>query len=867
MQNDLVALPKYLDEEARLKTLAAYDAIGTPVDSSFNRLVRLAARVLDAPVALISLVGRDMQFFIARVGIELCETRREVSFCVHALGGHDALIVLDATQDPRFCSNPLVAGEPHIRFYAGAPLVGFSGDVIGTLCVIDFKARPEFSNAQTETLKDIAALVMQQMELHRLRRVEEAAQRTQDALRTSEQQFRLLVGSVTDYALYMLSPTGMITSWNEGAQRIKGYTAEEVIGEHFSIFCTNEQRMQGVPARSLSIAVEQGRFEADAWRVRKDGSLFWANIVVVPIYGEAGELVGFAKITRDNSERHNNEERLYRLAHFDSLTQLPNRFSMNTKLEEFLEAHPAVTVLMLDLDEFKDVNDTLGHAAGDFLLKEAGSRIQACIGDRGIVGRLGGDEFAVALPGLADPLSVSETCRQLIASFRAPFRWEAEEVYVVPCIGIAMSPSHGTTSGDLFANADLALYHAKSTTQRGFSLFQPTMRQSALARRTCESELRDAVAQGELEMFFQPQVRLADRCIVGAEALLRWRHPKRGLLAPAAFLGVLDRSALAPTVGDWTIRVACGQAAAVRRLGLANFRVAVNLFGSQFRAGRLVSTVTRALDENGLPPDALELEITENIIRQHDEAVMRPLRELRSLGVHTAFDDFGTGYASLSLLKRVPLTRLKIDQSFIRDLCFDPEDAAVVKAVIYLAKSFELDAIAEGIETEEQVAALQELGCELGQGYLYGRPMEAQQMLDLIAGEARNEGGEEAAEVRAAASRKRSYRIICPIFSATFCGNRNVSRTISSISSPVAPSTIKFRFSDAARKSGSLSMARNAARKAASRSGGTPGVVRMERPISPVLAAARRTSRPSSDCASSGSVGTFGSRRCRLSAA
>ena len=743
MQNNLFALPKPLDEEARLRTVAAYDAIGTPVDPSFDRLAALAARVLEAPVAIVTLVGRDTQFFIAKVGIDLCETGREVSFCVHALGGHEPLIVPDALQDPRFRSNPLVLHEPHIRFYAGAPLVGFSGDVIGTLCVVDFKARPEFSDAQTETLKDIAALVMQQMELHRLRRVEEAAHQVQNALRTSEQQFRLLVGGVTDYALYMLSPTGMITSWNEGAQRIKGYMADEVIGEHFSIFCTNEQRMQGVPARLLSTAVEQGRFEEDAWLVRKDGSLFWANVVVVPIYGAAGELIGFAKVTRDISERRNSEERLYRLAHFNSLTQLPNRFSMHSKLAEFFETNPAVTVLMLDLDEFKDVNDTLGHAAGDFLLKEAGSRIQACIAERGIVGRLGGDEFAVILPGLADPLAVSETCRQLIASFRTPFHWEEEEVYVVPCIGIAMSPSHGTTPDDLFANADLALYHAKSSAQRGFSLFQPTMRQSALARRTCERELRDAVARGELELFYQPQIQLVDRCIVGAEALLRWRHPKRGLLAPAAFLSVLDRSALAPTVGDWTIRAACGQAAAVRRLGLANFRVAVNLFGSQFRAGRLVSTVTKALDENGLSPDALELEITENIIRQHDEAVMRPLRELRSLGVHAAFDDFGTGYASLSLLKRVPLTGLKVDQSFIRDLCSDPEDAAVVKAVIYLAKSFGLDAIAEGIETEEQAAALLELGCELGQGYLYGRPMEARQMLDLIAGQARDEGSAE----------------------------------------------------------------------------------------------------------------------------
>jgi EAL domain-containing protein (putative c-di-GMP-specific phosphodiesterase class I) len=283
------------------------------------------------------------------------------------------------------------------------------------------------------------------------------------------------------------------------------------------------------------------------------------------------------------------------------------------------------------------------------------------------------------------------------------------------------------------ASADLALSRAKAEGGGRYEFFQAGFRQQVSARRTLEEELRRAFGNGEFELYYQPQVRLSDGVIEGAEALLRWQHPERGLLLPGAFLPTLDRMSLAAAVGEWTIDTGCAFAAGLPGRGLPGIRLGVNLFAAQFRSGNLVSSVTGALAQSGLPATDLELEITENIVLRHDDAMTGPLRELRSLGVGIAFDDYGTGYASLSMLKRFPLTRLKIDREFIRDLVADPDDAAIVRAVLALGQSLGFEVIAEGIETAEQAAFLVAHGCDEGQGYLYGRPMPGAQFASLLA--------------------------------------------------------------------------------------------------------------------------------------
>jgi len=573
--------------------------------------------------------------------------------------------------------------------------------------------------------------------------VADTAERTQptQSAPDGDHQFRLLVDSVKDHAIYTLDPNGVVTTWNSGAQRIKQYTPAEIIGQNFALFFTAEDRAAGLPARALKTAATEGCFEFEGWRVRKDGSRFWASVAIHAIRDDGGALIGFAKVTRDISERRANEERLYRLAHIDGLTGLPNRRAFLAKLEEIVAQDYPATLLLLDLDDFKSINDMLGHRGGDAILKAAAQRIRNSIGERGMVARLGGDEFAIVLSQTADPVAAAGLCEQLNLAFRPPFAYEEHQHFSSVSIGVALRPMHGTAAEELLGSADLALYRAKAEGRNGYSMFEMSLREAVVGRAIRERELRRAGEQGKLELLYQPQVRLADRSIVGAEALLRWPHPTEGLLSPAAFLGVLEKSSLASAVGDWVLRSACAHAADARRLGLENYCVGVNLFGAQFRARQLVSTVVQSLRDNGLPPAAIELEITENIILQHDAAMIVPLRELRNLGVRVAFDDYGTGYASLSLLKRFPLSRLKIDRSLIRDLCLDPKNAAVVTAILYLARSFGLDVTAEGVETERQDAVLRELECVDGQGYLYGRPMPAQQILASIAEQVRKDKG------------------------------------------------------------------------------------------------------------------------------
>jgi EAL domain-containing protein (putative c-di-GMP-specific phosphodiesterase class I) len=333
-----------------------------------------------------------------------------------------------------------------------------------------------------------------------------------------------------------------------------------------------------------------------------------------------------------------------------------------------------------------------------------------------------------------DPMQISALCQRLLDVFRAPFAVDGEGIYLGVSIGVSSSldASSEPTSSAVLSDADIALYAAKEERRGGYCFFQPRMRQAILNRRACESDLRNAVAEGGFELFYQPQVRLADRSVFGAEALLRWHHPERGILSPGAFLSVLERSSLAGSVGQWAIRTACQHAATVRALGYADYRVAVNLFAVQFRTTDLLDVVKEALSAAALPAEALELEITENILLRQDVGIMSLLEQLRGLGVGIAFDDYGTGYASLSLLKRYPLTTLKIDQSFVRELSANVSDVAVVRAVLYLGRSFDLKIVAEGIETVQQEADLIKLGCKSGQGYLYDRPMPSDALIHKL---------------------------------------------------------------------------------------------------------------------------------------
>jgi diguanylate cyclase (GGDEF)-like protein len=427
------------------------------------------------------------------------------------------------------------------------------------------------------------------------------------------------------------------------------------------------------------------------------------------------------------AQRDAHEAKLLKLTQRDSLTGLYNRDVLRARLGELTEARLPACLLIVDLDGFKFVNDTLGHSAGDEVLRIVASRLLRAARELDTVSRIGGDEFALLLTHTADPMAAIAVADRLLMEITQPVQFDALPINIGASIGIAISPLHGTDAGQLFAYADLALYQAKAEGRHCARLFHAGLRAVAEGKVLRDTELHQALEHGEFELYYQPQIRLADGGLAGAEALLRWRHPSQGLLSPEHFLPALEIGRLSARVGAWVIETACAQAALWRVSLDPDFRMGVNLFGSQFRAGNLVEWVQAALTKTGLPPGALEIEITENIILRHEDDMIQPLRQLRELGVGIAFDDYGTGFASLSMLTRYPVSRLKIDRAFTMAICESRADAAVVRYIIGLGATLGIAITAEGIETLEQAAALLQDGCNEGQGFYFGKPMTATQ--------------------------------------------------------------------------------------------------------------------------------------------
>ncbi len=707
--------PPFLSEEdSRLAALSEYGVSSGSMEVELERIISLTSNLFEVPIVLISLVEWERQIFPAKMGVDVCETDRSVSFCAHALRQSDVFVVLDATLDPRFFDNPLVIDEPKIRFYAGAPLITPSGFGLGTLCVIDTKPRNSFGEDDQRNLRDLASLVLDKLELRRL----------DIARRSSQIRFEQIAATSPD-GIICTDAKGMIPFWNHAATNIFGHTAEEMAGQSIEMvlpYHVRHRRAEDV----IKEDVEDNPYQwigktIEVKARRKDGSEFLTELSLST--WDDGKLVNYAAIVRDITERRSNEDRLFRLAHLDSLTDLPNRMVLRNRIKQGETSAGPMSVIVLDLDGFKDVNDTLGHSAGDSLLKQVADRLLTCVRPTDTVARMGGDEFALLLAEVE-----GEACTVADAAIKRlsePFYLDGRAVNVAASAGVATWPSNSVSVNELLSNADLALYQAKAEGRHCRRIFTPALRIAALHKRTYEKELRRAFDENEFEIFYQPQIRLADGALVGAEALLRWNHPEQGLLLPAAFMPALETSLLAVQIGDWVLEQACAQTSLWRTQTAPDFRIGVNLFGAQFRAGDLAEKVRAVLAKEKLAPSALELEITENIILRNDDTMLLPLRELRADGVGITFDDYGIGYASLSLLKRYPLTRLKIDRSFIQGICTSPEDAAIVRAILHLGRSFGLAVIAEGGETEEQCSRLRKKGCEEVQGFLFGKPMPA----------------------------------------------------------------------------------------------------------------------------------------------
>jgi diguanylate cyclase (GGDEF)-like protein/PAS domain S-box-containing protein len=675
----------------------------------------------------------------------------------------------------------------------------------------------------------------------------------------SERRFSLLVQGITDYAIYMLDRGGCVANWNAGAERAKGYSADEIVGAHFSRFYGSDERAAGIPEKALATALSDGRFEAEGWRYRKDGSKFWAHVLIVPLRDDQGEFIGFAKITRDCTrqkddadrirevsrtldlalsnmsqglclfdaegrlilsnrrireifslppeamaagtsfgslfaavfeastdneaeaqrmrqrhralieerdgrtlveefsggrsvaiahrpvadgsfvstfeditERRRSEQQLAHMARHDALTGLPNRSHFNDYLDQELEraarAGDKVAVMGIDLNRFKEINDVHGHAAGDEVLQVLSQRMGETLGEGEFVARFGGDEFA-AVKRFVHQTDLMDFLERLEVCLFGHVKLAGFEIAPGASIGVAICPEDATQREALVNNADLAMYRAKQGLNQTTCFYEARMDEAARTRRSLAKDLWAGMDRDQFSLFYQVQKSVSTNETIGYEVLLRWNHPERGMVSPAEFIPLAEECGAIVPLGEWVLRTACAEAAAWHH----PYKIAVNLSPVQIGHSDLVSLVRATLAETGLDPRRLELEITESTIIADKARALHILRQIKALGVTIAIDDFGTGYSSLDTLRSFPFDKIKLDRTFMIEVETSPQAKAIIRAILALGRSLEVPVLAEGVETEDQLALLHVEGCDEAQGYLLGRPKPQSDILELVA--------------------------------------------------------------------------------------------------------------------------------------
>jgi len=556
--------------------------------------------------------------------------------------------------------------------------------------------------------------------------------RVEEKLRLSDEVFENSLE-----AIMITGTDNTIIAVNPAFTRITGYTAQEAIG------CNPRMLKSGrhgpaFYAEMWSRILGEGVWSGEIWDRSRSGRLYpkWVTINAIRD-AQSGKPTHFLAMFSDISERKRVEEKINFLAFNDPLTGLPNRLTLHGKLEQSIadaRRHGGlVALLLVDLDRFKTINDTLGHPVGDQLLVEVARRVGGSVRGSDTLARLGGDEFVILLPGLSRELDAAQLAINISALFAKPFVIDGRELHTAASIGISLFPRDGADSENLLKNADTAMYHAKAQGGGSFQFYAAEMHKSATEHLALENRLRQALARREFELHYQAQIRLADQCLIGFEALIRWRHPEQGLVAPLIFIPMAEETGLINSIGEWVLNEACRQAQAWQESGLPHLRMAVNLSPRQFSQRDLIDQVCRALAACLLDPSLLELEITESAVMDSPEKAIVLLNSLREMGIRLALDDFGTGYSSLAYLKMLPINRLKIDRSFVSEFGVDANGTAIATATIALAHKLGLEVIAEGVETESQFALLLAEGCEEAQGYHFSRPLPADQVEDFVA--------------------------------------------------------------------------------------------------------------------------------------
>ncbi len=559
----------------------------------------------------------------------------------------------------------------------------------------------------------------------------EQAYRTLEA----EKQLNQIIIRSSPFAIYTRDRRGLVTAWNPAAEKLFGWRADQTLGKSLLSVPAGKER-ETMELRDRVLAGES-IIDFEVQRQKQDGTLFDLSTTLAPLRDASGEVTGYLAIAADITARKSAEKQIEFLAYRDVLTGLPNRLLLQDRFSQATahadRSRSKVALLFLDLDNFKTINDSLGHAVGDALLREIASRLGLCVRETDTISRQGGDEFLIVLSDLAGNEAIPPVLLKIREHLQTPFVCDGHELTTSASIGVALYPDDGRDFETLLKKADTAMYRAKDAGRNHYRFFDELMNVEAVEHLRIKSGLRRALAQGEFELHYQPQFELASDRVIGVEALIRWRHPEEGLISPARFIPVAEDSGLIVPIGEWVIQEACRQAVVWRAAGLPPLVMAVNLSAVQFRRGDMPQTIAQALQSTGFDPHLLELELTESILIRDTETVLGSVRQLKQLGVKLSIDDFGTGYSSLSYLKRFDVDKLKIDQSFIRDLATDPDDAAIVRAIIQMGVSLNLRTLAEGVEDAATLVLLREFACDEAQGYHFARPMEAQAFAGFMA--------------------------------------------------------------------------------------------------------------------------------------
>jgi diguanylate cyclase (GGDEF)-like protein/PAS domain S-box-containing protein len=525
---------------------------------------------------------------------------------------------------------------------------------------------------------------------------------------------------------------GVIVYSNPAEAHMHGYEVDELVGKEARKFSTSN-RSRPIAAERLK---EFGVWRRESVNVRKNGEEFPAQLTSISVCDADARYLGIITTCEDVSERKVAEEKIRLLAYYDTLTGLPNRGMFLDRLHQTLSQaqrdRDKVNLLFLDLDNFKDVNDTLGHDVGDKLLRAVAERLTACMRESDVLARLGGDEFVVVCPSVATQESIAAVVQRIQAIFTEPFEIEGRQIYSSASIGISVYPDDSLDASSLFRCADTAMYQAKNEGRSQFRFFSAELNQKILQRVALENSLRRGIEKKEFFLHYQPLWNLKTSKMVGVEVLLRWQSSDYGLMLPSTFISLLEDSGLINTVGEWVLRTACVQ---VREWTMAEHRelkIAVNISGKQMKHPKFLEMLTAIIEETGVDPRNLELEFTESVIMDNVENTIEIFRKLKEMGIQLSIDDFGTGYSSLNYLKHFPVDRIKIDRSFVADVNCNDSDAAIIEAIVSMAQSLSLRVVAEGVENSDQLQSLTQLGCDEVQGFYLAMPMNAEALADKL---------------------------------------------------------------------------------------------------------------------------------------